>query len=304
MNNIKFNQTGGFPLDTNLLDFMQNSYQLLNVLGEMAGNLSILKGCQQTGSVVSSGIVYIEGEVLPFKGGVKGGKVVIKTDKTSLQFENGENYEVEEVRYAAFGVSSTSFNWNDFKRIEPLIALMQRITVLEQKTNFIKVGTIMIWEGLKKNIPNGWVIIKKAENRTLRAVSSDDKLKSTGGSDRVIITENQMPAHKHNISIETAGNHSHSFKDIYLADEAAGHLDPAKTIVKADGYGLSAKVQASGNKYTQYHQHSTETSGGHSHSADCGRSGNGAEIDITNSYYGVYFIKYIGVDSNGNTLIE
>ncbi len=123
MNKIKFNQTGGFPLDTNVLGFMQAAYQLFNVLGELAGNLSILQGCQQTGTNVSDGVVYINGEILPFKGGA-GSKVIIKSEKTSLQFEDGSSHEVEELRYATFGLSSTSYKWSDFKRLDNIQKLM------------------------------------------------------------------------------------------------------------------------------------------------------------------------------------
>ena len=76
MDNIKFNQTGGFPLDTDILGAMQTSYGLFNQLGSLAGDLTILAGCEEVGNNVSEGIVFIAGEVLPFKGGTKGTTVI------------------------------------------------------------------------------------------------------------------------------------------------------------------------------------------------------------------------------------
>ncbi len=132
MNRINFNQTGGFPLDTNVLGFMQMAYQLFNALGELAGELSILQGCEQIGSTVSDGVVYINGEVLPFKGGY-GANVIVKSEKHSLPFEDGSSKPVEEVRYATFGMSSTSYKWSDFKRLDNLQKLMNDLKNHEHK---------------------------------------------------------------------------------------------------------------------------------------------------------------------------
>jgi len=69
MNRFNFLQTGGLPLDLNVLDQIQTAYKLFNGLGSLAGELTIMKGCILTGSTVSDGIVYINGEVLEFRGG-------------------------------------------------------------------------------------------------------------------------------------------------------------------------------------------------------------------------------------------
>lgn len=73
MNKLNFNQTGGFPLSTNILDAMQTAYSLFNKLGGLAGNFAIIFGCEVSGSNVSDGVVYMNGEVLAFKGGTIGG---------------------------------------------------------------------------------------------------------------------------------------------------------------------------------------------------------------------------------------
>jgi hypothetical protein len=69
MNTLNFNQSVGFPLETNILDEMQTSYSLFNALGAIAGNFSIISGCVLSGSTVADGVVFINGEVLEFKGG-------------------------------------------------------------------------------------------------------------------------------------------------------------------------------------------------------------------------------------------
>uniref|UniRef100_UPI0039A5EF73 hypothetical protein n=1 Tax=Ornithobacterium rhinotracheale TaxID=28251 RepID=UPI0039A5EF73 len=123
MNKLKLDNTGGFPLDTNVLDFMQNSYTLFNHLGHLAGDLAIISGCKVTGSSVSDGVVFIGGELLPFKGGSAFTSVIIKEEKRALPFEDGESKEVEITRYATFGAGTTAYNWADFKRPPSLSAL-------------------------------------------------------------------------------------------------------------------------------------------------------------------------------------
>lgn len=169
MNKINFNQTGGFPLDTDILAFMQNAYAVFNSLGELAGNLSILKGCEVTGINVANGYVYINGEVLPFRGGSNSQQVVIKEERRSLPFEDGENKEVEIVRYATFGNGTTTYNWADFKRIKNLQdintesfesdnSLLKRLEKLERRvTKTVPIGLVAIWDKPADQIPEGWV---------------------------------------------------------------------------------------------------------------------------------------------------
>ena len=43
MNHINFNQSVGFPLETEILAEMQKAYKLLNALGAIVGNNTIIK---------------------------------------------------------------------------------------------------------------------------------------------------------------------------------------------------------------------------------------------------------------------
>ena len=125
MNNIKFNQTGGFPLDTDVLNAMQTAYHLFNGLGHLAGDFAIISGCEEQGSNVGDGIVFIKGEVLPFKGGAKGDTVIIKEETESRIFEDGNTKPVILRREAIFGTSTpeNSFQWGKFVRTKSLLEL-------------------------------------------------------------------------------------------------------------------------------------------------------------------------------------
>lgn len=116
MNRLNFNQSIGFPLETNILSEMQTAWSILNALGNIAGNFTILQGCTEVGTTVSDGVVFINGEVIEFKGGQVQSSVIIVQTPTVLEFEDNSEHEVIFTRYATFGVATTQWPWSDFKR--------------------------------------------------------------------------------------------------------------------------------------------------------------------------------------------
>lgn len=169
MNRINFDNTGGFPLGAYTLDFMQQSYQMLQVLGSIAGNLSILSGCEEVGRSITDGVVYINGEVLPFKGAPISEKVIIVETSQKRIFKDGVEKAVEYSRYATFGNSTSGHLWADFKR--PLNSqqieaqsfveensLLKRLEKLEERVRkTVPIGLVAIW-GKPADIPlpEGW----------------------------------------------------------------------------------------------------------------------------------------------------
>ncbi|MDY3337781.1 hypothetical protein PG279_01145 [Riemerella anatipestifer] len=166
MNRLNFNQTGGFPLSTNILDAMQTAYSLFNKLGSMAGNFAIISGCEVYGNNVTDGVVYINGELLEFKGGALGTNVIIREEVENRIFEDGANKPVIFKRYATFGSSTPdqTYAWAGFKRAFPTTeiatfkkSLEDRIKALENKKYPIPIGLIAIWgKPASEPIPEGW----------------------------------------------------------------------------------------------------------------------------------------------------
>jgi hypothetical protein len=171
MNKQNFNQSGGFPLQTETLDQMQKAYELFNSLGSIAGNFSIISGCVTTGELVSHGVVFINGEVLEFRGGQLGDDVKIVEVITAQEFEDGNDKDVVYIRYATFGIGGTSYPWINFKYPKNTIQLteekaekialellLDRIEVLEARpVSNVPIGMIAIWDRPANEIPNGWV---------------------------------------------------------------------------------------------------------------------------------------------------
>jgi hypothetical protein len=116
MNKLDVNQVGGFPLTTRILDELQKIPAVFNGLGGIAGDKTILYGCNVTGSTATDGVVFVNGEVFFFKGGIVQTKVIIKEDTENLVFENNESKTVIRTRYMQFGSGVGAMDWADFKK--------------------------------------------------------------------------------------------------------------------------------------------------------------------------------------------
>ena len=226
MNRINFDNTGGFPLGTYTLDFMQQSYQLLNALGNIAGNLSILSGCEQAGRSITDGVVYINGEVLPFKGAPISEKVIIVESSQKRIFKDGVEKAVEYSRYATFGNSTSGHLWADFKR--PLNSqqiesqsfteensLLKRLEKLEERvTKTVPIGLVAIWDRPASEIPEGWV-----EHTEMRGVvpvghKADDTLFSRLGTEVGGKTEQIELRHLPNLKLDLENQNGDGFEII------------------------------------------------------------------------------------------
>lgn len=119
MNTLNFNQSGGFPLETNILDEMQKAYEIFNALGSIAGNFSIISGCEVVEGTAANGVVFINGEVLEFVGGAVQDNVKIVEAITAKEFEDLNTRDVIYTRHATFGTAAVQWPWVDFKRPIP-----------------------------------------------------------------------------------------------------------------------------------------------------------------------------------------
>lgn len=156
MNRIDYNQTGGFPLSTQILDAAQEAYATFNQYGYLAGNnMVIITGCEPAaGGAVTDGFVAINGELLPFVGTTETADVIIVESADARGFEDGNVKPVIYTRYATFGSGAGSFPWAGFRRPKTLFQLEDRLTQLELA---VPVGLVAIWGKPADNIPVGWV---------------------------------------------------------------------------------------------------------------------------------------------------
>lgn len=165
MNVLNFNQSVGFPLETDILDSMQTAYSIFNALGAIAGEKSIILGCNTIGVNVSDGVIYLNGEVLRFVGGFAQETIIIQENITSLEFEDGNSNEVIKERFATFGTGTTSYPWADFKRGMPTIEIVAALLLKADKSVvdalLTLVGTMNtklggIQDGAQVNVKANW----------------------------------------------------------------------------------------------------------------------------------------------------
>lgn len=121
MNSIDFSHSGGFPLDTDTLDFLQKSYtNPIQALTKLGGDNYIISGIDDDGAKTTDGWVVIKGDIMPFKGDLKQSTVVIVNTSQTVDFENGAERETYFTRYATFGISLESIPFASLVRMSDL----------------------------------------------------------------------------------------------------------------------------------------------------------------------------------------
>ena len=292
MNRLNVQQTGGFPLTTNTLDFMQASLLLMQNFGEIAGDLTILSGCEVSGSQVSNGTVYINGEILPFTGGPLAANIVIVESRTQKQFEDGVARDVEIIRKAQFGNGTKVYPWANFTRVTPIKILQKALT---------PVGLISMWSGKINEIPAGWVLCDgqngtpDLRNKFIRGAENQNDLGTRGGEDSITLQSVNLPPHSHDFT--ASGSHSHSFKDAYYVEKVANKKAVSGTQYVGEGHWGSAKSDDD-NKYVYYRNSKTDsefiTLSGVTQSAG-GLNSEAQPIDNRPAFYSLAFIMFKGI---------
>jgi hypothetical protein len=165
MNTINFNQVGGFPFSTNILAKLQTAFSLFNALGNIVGDLTIISGCEVAGTNVANGVVFINGEVLEFRGGLAQTKVIVKEDTENILFENLNYYPAIKTRYATFGTGVGAINWVDFKRGYQTKALLDALALKADDSIVMAIADAValmltklntIETGAEKNVQANW----------------------------------------------------------------------------------------------------------------------------------------------------
>lgn len=125
------------PLTTDMLGFMQAAYAALETLGKLAGDNYIVTGCVVTGDSVSSGYVFIKGQLMPFIGGSIQTSVKVVTVVNEITVELGTRTQTS--YRAEFGASTTpdeNIAWADLLANKNLLG---RFADLEYDSGWIDI---------------------------------------------------------------------------------------------------------------------------------------------------------------------
>ena len=221
--NIKFLQTDGVPLTNDLMNTLQEAFQIFSVIGDMAGHLTILSGCEVTGTTVAPGVVVIDGDVLRFEGGLISNTVYIHTEEITKTFENQTDKVLIIKKTVKFGNGLTTYNWADFVKLETIKELMAKINngvtiaqfnALLSEVEILKIKTAPIINGgiifpfrrPANEIPVGGTECIDFRGKTIVGRDPNDNdfanLGNTVGTKTHQLTINEMPNHSHTLFFE------------------------------------------------------------------------------------------------------
>lgn len=276
MNTQNFNQLGGFPLETDTLNWLQEAYSIFNALGDVIGNHTIISGCVVDGTTIGDGVVFVDGEIFKFVGGDIQTNVRILENITNKVFENGDDRPVHFERFISFASGVDSIPWANFKRPVSLINLSSRI--LPAGTN------PQLFTGAINAIPEGWQLCDGSNStpdlrgRFIVGYNADlpdyDAIGKTGGEKEVTLTEAQLASHGHNGSTNSAGAHTHT--------------------INADG----GSTNSSGNQVRRETDNngtvSTNSAGAHTHTLNINNAGGDQAHENRPPYYTLAYIIYTG----------
>lgn len=120
-----------FPIDAELFESLQNNTLMAHVFGNIAGDKTILAGCEleQNNTRRTSGYVFLKstkfpnGEILLWEGGSIANGMYIQTEALSVEAQGFEYPNAYTVRYLAAGIGVENYSWSDFKRIKTNVQL-------------------------------------------------------------------------------------------------------------------------------------------------------------------------------------
>lgn len=212
--NIEFLQTGGVPLTNDLMDTLQSAYQIYNVLGDLAGNFTILSGCDISGATISPGIVVINGDVLPFEGGLITSDVFIEETEILKTFQDQVDKVLIKKKIVKFGNGLVTYPWANFVKLDTIKQIMDKanaaatqaqvsamqtdIDLLKLKTAPIVNGGVVFPFGLPvSDIPAGWKECLDLRGKTVYGRDPNDatfaNLGNSIGSKNKTILKTNLP---------------------------------------------------------------------------------------------------------------
>jgi len=249
--NIQWLQTGGVPLTNELLNTLQKAYEIYNSMASLAGNLTIITGCETVGNTVNSGVVAIDGEIYYFEGGYED-TVFIAVEEKSEIFEDTLDKVLVVGKTVRFGNAATVYQWSDFVKLEPLkdiqkiakaAATQDQVTDLAAQIQELKILTAPLltkkirwfFIGALAEIPAGWEVDIDMQGYVPIGVDPNDaNFNAPGmkyGTKRHQLTELEMPAHGHKMPLQVtirsagkAGNYAY-----HRVDGGATERDTYKT---------------------------------------------------------------------------
>ncbi len=154
-----------FPIDCETLDYIQTNVALLQVLGNIAGDKTIVLGCEpeQNETRRKPGYVFLKtkdfptGEIIYWEGGNISSGMYVNQETIRVEALGYEFPQAYVVRSLVAGIGSENFEWADFKDLKTPAELEDNIK--KQDATIAKLappplGIVQLWAG--KGVPEGY----------------------------------------------------------------------------------------------------------------------------------------------------
>lgn len=230
MNSINFYSGTKFPMYREALAKMQDMINLVATLAGLGGQNFILSGCTtNSNGTITDGLVIINGELLPFTGGVLKTKITVKETRQSVTAFDVVYPETYITRIAQFS-DTGEYTWADFSQVKTNTELYKMIRDITGDAP----GTVKMWAGMVSRIPSDYMLCDGSELQLISYPELYDNIgvsfggdgqntfnlpdlrgrfivgfdssnpdynaiskEKVGGANEVSITVDQMPNHKH-----------------------------------------------------------------------------------------------------------
>lgn len=190
-----FTRPGGFPVDQTLYADFQEGINDAQSVTRIMGDMVIMSGGVDDGNGnISAGVLAIDGEILPFAGGLLQATVFVESVEVGGVFQDGFTKPIKNIRTVRFGIGPEQYNWSDFRTSNGLLA---RIEKLERMCAPMAIGTVLLWNKAANLIPSGWQECVDFRGRMPQGYDPADadfnSLGKTGGEKAVTLAQASLP---------------------------------------------------------------------------------------------------------------
>ena len=254
MNSLNLTNTGQVAFTQDVLKFMQDAYTAaITALGTAVGDNVILSGCNpDSNGNISAGIVAINGEVLPFAGGLLLANFDVAQVTANEQYYDGAQKPFYNTRTAVMSAGS-GIPYAQFVRLKSLkqfanlptqagsdysqpddntLATITGLFNLAKSVSgaALPSGLIVMWSGALSNIPAGWTLCNGAngtpnlQDKFIVGAGNTYAVGATGGEAAHVLSKAELPA----VGV--------GFRDWYYAEKTSKLQSEGASIMEAYDY--------------------------------------------------------------------
>lgn len=317
--------TGGFPLTTNRLVFLQETYaKAFSQIVKLAGDGDVvISGMNASGGNISDGVVVINGEILEFRGGAFNARLAVFEEVVNVPYnedvDNDGGLDLKEADTVRFAQCAASGGENAIQ-----FDTLSRYGTVQQNAPII--GETR--QGLFNTAPAGWLLchgqtLAQADYPELYALigttfgaggagnfmlpdfrdkfsmgaGGTNAVRTTGGENEVTLAKADIPDFAISGSTGNGGGHSHGYKDGYFIESYVAPQDAVSSLYDSEYVGTGFRGSGdsdSDNKYIWTKQRTTDYQSSHTHSLNATTGGGGGAHENRPEFIAENKIIFVG----------